>query len=642
MNKLSILLLPAFVFLINTFSFANLDSLKSEFYAQNGGEKKLELAYEIAKRTIFSKPDTATKYLLIALKDSVQFRNSVQLAKCLNAYGIYHFNISQLDSTLYYCGRALDIFLRNADTSASVLARKNISLANRNMGKYDVALNDFFKILEYFKKTGDTANTASMLNDIGNTFAYLKDYDKTIAYQHEALALLREVPNDRLAGNVLNSIGVAFSNLGLKDSARIYYEKSLVFKERSGDIYSITITRNNLCTLIDYKKEPEKCEQCLIDLLADQRQVNNSKDLALTFLNLARQYTYYRDCHKALSTLDSCGVYLRQSGDIFLKQHYYELFALALSRCGTFEQAYLYQDSLLALNDSVFAIQKQEEFMDLDAKYQNQKKIEDIRLLEIENANTRLKIKNQQWQILALILFLSVLTGGSIFFFVYTKQRQKRQRELALIKMREAERVRIARDMHDEIGSGLTRISMMSEQLKLNDNASEDLAEGMVSKIIKQSRLLSGNLKEIIWAIDPGNDKLSELLFYFRDYIYDFSTHTNIEFEIDFPDDAPDFEVASQVRRNLFLALKEILNNLSKYAQAKNVAVKFELKKQEGFLTITDDGVGFDPEKVKKGIGLDSIKARVEKLDGIFEINSKPDDGTQITLSHLKLITTKV
>jgi len=227
------------------------------------------------------------------------------------------------------------------------------------------------------------------------------------------------------------------------------------------------------------------------------------------------------------------------------------------------------------------------------------------------------------------------------YFFFYTiKQRQKKEREIALIKMRETERVRIARDMHDEIGSGLTRISLMGERIMQESSQKKDSDFGGISKIIKQSRTLSKNLKEIIWAIDPSNDKFSELLYYFRDYIYDFSSNSDIECTIDFPDDAPDFEVASHKRRNLFLALKEILNNIAKHAHAKNVAVKLNIENNTGFLTVTDDGDGFDIDSVKKGVGMDSIKSRTEKLGGALSIKSILNEGTTIVLSKLALITT--
>jgi len=634
--------LTALIVFLSLFSFGNLDSLKTAFHAEKNAEKRLELAYEISKKTISSNPDTTAWYLFTVFKDSAKYPKSTNLAKCLNVMGIYYFYRSQFDSTIYYASRAIGISLRNNDTASSIMPRKNIALARRSLGEYNLALNEFFEVLEFNKTQQNIRNIAATLNDIGNTYSYLKDYTEAKRYQYEALKYLNIEPNPGLEGNIYNSLAYNFDKLGLVDSAIVYYEKSLILKEKGGNIYSIIITRNNLCILIDYKNKPEECEKCLLELLKDQRKANDSKGVARTLLNLSVQYRYYNDCDRAIGLLDSTRYYLSLANDIFLKQRYFEQYAKTLHKCGATELAYQIKDSLLRLNDSIFALEKRQELLELDTKYQTRQKTENIKMLETENANAKLMVQNQRWQILVLILFLVTIIGGGIFFFYTIKQRQKKEREIALIKMRETERVRIAHDMHDEIGSGLTRISLISERLMQESSQKKNLDTDGISKIIKQSRTLSKNLKEIIWAIDPSNDKFSELLYYFRDYIYDFSSNSNIECTIDFPDDALDFEVASNTRRNLFLALKEILNNTAKHANAKNVAVKFYFENNAGFLSVSDDGDGFDLDSVKNGVGMDSIKSRTEKLGGTINIETILNKGTTIILSKLALITTKV
>jgi len=194
--------------------------------------------------------------------------------------------------------------------------------------------------------------------------------------------------------------------------------------------------------------------------------------------------------------------------------------------------------------------------------------------------------------------------------------------------------------MHDEIGSGLTRISFMSEQIRMQKDA--DKNKERISKIIIQSRNLSKNLREIIWAIDPRNDKLSEVLFYFREYINEFSENTDINCKVDFSEVAEDVEVVSEIRRNLFLALKEILNNIAKHADTDSVEVEFHIEDKFAYLKVTDNGKGFDEEIVKNGLGLESLKNRTEKLGGVFKLESKINIGTSISIEKIGLNTTKV
>jgi len=625
---------------MNSVSFADSDSLRTVFYTTRVTEEKWAAAYLIAKENISSHPDTVTKYMYAVIKDSAANPQSESLGNCFHSLGVYHFYQHHFDSVIFYSSKALKIFLDNGNLDRGMKAQYNIALAHRSLGDYQSALNNLYEILDFRKNDSDSVRVAATLNDIGNTYSYLKDYTKAILFQNEALEYLEETPDIGIQGNVYNSLGYIYQKIGKPDSAILFYQQSLELKLQAGNIYSVVNTRNNLCILIDYKQYPEKCEECLKELLRDQKKINDTKGIARTFINLSVQNVYYGNCSKALSQLDSVGYYLRFSNDIFLKQYYFDYYADALKKCGEINLAYLYLDSLITLNDSIFKFQKQKEIIELDTKYQTQQKEANIKALKAANAISLLNVEKQRWQISFLVFFLITLIGGGVLFFFLLKQRQRKLKELAVLKMREEERVRIARDMHDEIGSGLTRISFMSEQIRMQKDADEN-KEG-VSKIISQSRNLSKNLREIIWAIDPRNDKLSELMFYFRDYINEFSENTDINCIVDFSEVKEDVEILSEIRRNLFLALKEILNNIAKHADTDLVKVEFHIEGKFAYLRVTDNGKGFDEEIVKKGLGLESLKNRTEKLGGVFRLESKINIGTTIMIEKIRLNTTKV
>jgi len=634
-----LLLTVAFLF-IACFSYADIDSLRREFYNSDSVETRREIAYRIVKKTLGSDTDTSFKYLLLGIKDSLVNPNSERLGNLYRAMAVYYFYQSNFDSVLYYSYRSQNVFLNNGKPVGVVLSQKNIALAERSLGNYSKSLKSFFEILDFYKSDSNYVQTASTLNDIGNTYAYLKNYHKCIEYQHEALNYLGNSQPNNLKGNIYNSIGYSFVALGLSDSAVFYYEKSLAFKLKGGNAYSIANTRNNLCSQIDYKNDPGKCEECFQALLNDQKKINDTQGMARTFINMSESDSYHGNCTRALKRLDSASYYLAFSDDIYLKQKLLRIHAKILNKCGKHKLAYIYMDSLRLLNDSIFELQKQKEILELDTKYQTRQKEESIKMLEATNANSMLKVQKQRWQISFLIFFLITFVGGGILAFFLLKQRQRKLKELAILKMREEERVRIARDMHDEIGSGLTRISFMSEQIKLKEAL--DKKNDNIKKVIAQSRELSKNLREIIWAIDPRNDLLSELLFYFRDYINEFSDNTFIDCKINFIEDFDDFEVASELRRNLFLALKEILNNIAKYANADKVEINFDLKNHIANLIVMDNGCGFEIGKVKKGLGMESIRLRVENMGGTCKFESTINKGTVVSLLNLHLNTTKM
>jgi two-component system, NarL family, sensor histidine kinase UhpB len=633
------------------------DSLRTAFWAAKEPDERLRLAYEISKPLVTSHPDSLETYLFSALKDSASAGNSKHLASCLNLAAVHCYYKGKYDSMVHYARRATMVYVALNDSSSAVKPRKNIAIGLRVLGNYEEANSIFFEVLDYYKSINDSSSTAAILNDIGNTFSYLKDYQQSVGYQHEALGYLATSSNYQLTGNIFNSLGYNFYNIGERDSSVHYYEKSLEYKLKGGNIYSIINTRNNLCTSIEYKKEPERCLDCFRDLIKEQKQVGDMVGLARSFINMSVTYDYHDDCSNAISSLDSASHYLNFSDDIFLKQEYLSHYAKTLRKCGNITLAYSLQDSLLRLNDSIFEFQKRKALFDLDAKYQTRVKADSIQVLEVENTANLLKVKNQKWQISFLFILVISIVGAGGFTFYFFRQRQIMQRDLAIAQMREAERVRIARDMHDEIGSGLTRISLMGEQMKMLGSDKSSIA-----RITNQSRALSRNLKEIIWAIDPKNDKMDELLFYMRDYIYELFADTEINTKLEFPEDLQEVAVGSEVRRNLFMAMKEILNNIIKHAEAGSVIVKFQMdENQEGrteanrpngvmhdrnnsgrvSFKVSDDGKGFDPSTVKMGVGLESIRSRIEKLGGEMVLETIPGKGTTIILKKILLNTTK-
>src|SRR5690606_30510816 len=122
--------------------------------------------------------------------------------------------------------------------------------------------------------------------------------------------------------------------------------------------------------------------------------------------------------------------------------------------------------------------------------------------------------------------------------FTRFKRRQKRKKEQELLRQKEQERIRIARDMHDDIGAGLTRIVMRSDQVKLHLQLGKETTDNMVGnleKLSSESRELTHNIGEIIWALNPKNDVLDELCAYLRTYAYDLFDNTGIACQIRFP-----------------------------------------------------------------------------------------------------------
>lgn len=209
--------------------------------------------------------------------------------------------------------------------------------------------------------------------------------------------------------------------------------------------------------------------------------------------------------------------------------------------------------------------------------------------------------------------------------FLYKSERERQT-------IIEKERVRISKDMHDEVGSSLTRIALLSDQI-LNKTGDEKIIRSTISKISGISREVIDNMSEIIWAINPKNDKLDNLAAYIREYTSEFLEGTNITPQFKFMEDFPAKNLSSEWKRNLFLIVKESLNNIIKHSGASQVELNLNVTGNKLCFSICDNGIGFDVnENSKFGNGLYNIEKRISEIKGKVEIISSKRKGTEIKL----------
>jgi len=201
----------------------------------------------------------------------------------------------------------------------------------------------------------------------------------------------------------------------------------------------------------------------------------------------------------------------------------------------------------------------------------------------------------------------------------------------------QGERLRISKDMHDDIGTGISQIAILSEIAKKTSHIPET-NNTVLEKITRVSGELIDNISNMIWITKPEYDNLESLIYYLREYAGSLFENTGIAIRFELPGTIPSIPVNHQVRRNLFLVYKEALNNILKHAIATEVRIQFEVISPDLGIVILDNGVGFDPvaERLHGGDGLSNMQKRVEESHGSISLDSAKGKGTRI-LIRLKL-----
>lgn len=241
-------------------------------------------------------------------------------------------------------------------------------------------------------------------------------------------------------------------------------------------------------------------------------------------------------------------------------------------------------------------------------------------------------IKPAWWQTWwAVTLFLTI-AGVFSFLSIRFASTRKLKLKLAELEAVNKERTRISKDMHDDLGSGLSKIAIMAELLKprLLDDAE---LKRKIEKIAHTASELIDNMGQIVWTMNANNDTLDNLLSYTRAYSLDFFEDTSINFIVNFEEVNNKIMMNQLQRRNVFLVVKETLNNTLKHAHANQVIIQFNIKQQMAHFIISDNGGGFDTHNSKRfGNGLLNMQKRMEAIKGTFFIQST-NQGTTTTLT---------
>jgi signal transduction histidine kinase len=203
----------------------------------------------------------------------------------------------------------------------------------------------------------------------------------------------------------------------------------------------------------------------------------------------------------------------------------------------------------------------------------------------------------------------------------------------------ERDRARIAKDIHDDIGAGLTHISLLSELARRD---SVENIHNHVSQISEMSRELTLSMDEIVWAVDPHNDSLDSLVTYVTKFAQEYLGVAGVRCRLDLPAELPGHPLRAEVRHNLFLAIKETLNNIVKHAHASEVWLRLVLEPHAFTVSIEDNGCGIAASdksgdatragRISSGHGLENLRKRLETVGGQCIITSEPGKGTKVEM----------
>jgi two-component sensor histidine kinase len=223
--------------------------------------------------------------------------------------------------------------------------------------------------------------------------------------------------------------------------------------------------------------------------------------------------------------------------------------------------------------------------------------------------------------------FLFLLASG-VAFVLYFLHRLRVNRIIAMEKVRS----RIARDLHDDMGSTLSTINILSEMAKMKIEKDTTTTKGYINKISDNSSRMMEAMDDIVWSINPMNDNMQRITARMREYATNLLEAKDIEYTFQVDEAVKHVKLDMEARRDFFLIFKEAINNLAKYSDCTYAQIKIEVYEYTMMMKIQDNGKGFIVKDADSGNGLTNMQKRAQSLNSKIHIESHPGMGTKILL----------
>lgn len=569
-----------------------------------------------AEKLKYLSPDSSFNYITQAEKLSLRQGNQSFLSEVYQQKGDYFRGREEYDNATEQYLRALKIEDKQNNLSKIALLNDRLGMVYFTQEKFYKAMSYYNNALETYLKLNDSLHIATVYSHIGtnyNSREYCEsrtvpqkrvDFNTAIEYYKKSENILKKLNDQKELGRVYISLASVYNKFQLPDTALDYLLKAMDFFRSQKD--SVSIADANYTLGMTYRR---------------LKQFQRSLDCFHQCIAFAKAHNYTE------------GI-----------QYVYEAMAQTYEDAGDFKKSLSNYKTYMFLRDSTYSVEKSKHIFDLEAKYQSEKKENQILTLTVEK-------DRKQLMVYILIGTLIIIGLGGAFFLHHTRSRaiiaeqnnkineqkiteMEKERQLiaahAVLHGEETERTRLARDLHDGLGGLLSGLKLSLNNIKGNIFLTED----NVDQFNKALGLLDISMKELRRV---AHNMMPEALskFGLKEALQDFcSGIDNSKTEVKLRFYGEESRIDQKIEISLYRIVQELINNALKHANATEIVVLIVQEPQRIHLTVQDNGRGFDPDMLKasKGAGLPNIRSRVESLNGVLDVYSKPDKGTEVSV----------
>lgn len=537
--------------------------------------------------------------------------------------------------------RALSI---TNDDIVKASAYNNIGAVNRSLGLYEEALENYLLALTIYEKSNSLKNETTVINNIGNVYSYLGMTTKALEYFNKAKDNSIKLNDKKGQSEAFNNIAIIYANEGELQEALDYFKFSLNIEKDLKDKKGTAESLNNVGAVFYYMQEIDSALYYIRQSVAIEKSIKNYTAISSSYNNIATILIENNRADEAKEFIDSAYAIAVEEKTTVDIEAALEIYANYYEAKNDLKSALKFRKEYSAFKDSTLNVETNNKVAELEIKYETEKKENQILQQRAQMAEKDLQVKRRDSIIFGSLGLALIL--GLLGYLLYNQQKLKNRQlqkegelKSALAKIEtqnklQEQRLRISRDLHDNIGAQLTFIISSIDNLKYGF---ADIGQKLGKKLSGISDFTSQTIYELrdtIWAMNKESITFEDLHARIANFIENAknaSEQTEFSFSIE-ENVNPGHVFTSLEGMNIYRIIQEAVNNALKYASAEKVEVNISQLGNFYNVEISDNGKGFDLSSAEMGNGLNNMKKRSREMGGKIEFLSKENKGTKVSL----------
>lgn len=607
----------------NCFSQTN-DSLHHLIKTSSRQDTTYVLALaELASQFNGAQPDSSFLYATEGDSLSKRMGYPKGRGRALRVLGIYYYLRGNYVKSLEYLEAGLNFSQKADDKNNLARCYGNIGAVVSEQGNNAKALEYLTLSLKMREQIGDRRGIVIASNSIGIIYEESGNNAKALEYFTSSLKLANEINDKRSIAAVHQNIGAIYTNEKKYVEALKHYQSALKNLGSIGNEQLLIFVYGNLAeTYIDLK-ETTKALPYLYKAFDEAKKLEIPHGTAFVEGLYAKYYNAINDFNSAYRYASESQALAKKIGHLETWRDASKQKYLSANGLGKYKEALENYELFVRLNDSLKSeqVKKKTASMEFQLKQEKAKREQETKELQFAIEQERRKLITAS---VAGLVFISALIAS---YFLYKLWSGRTKREMAKI------RERISRDIHDDMGSNLSTINILSGVALETLSTSESIkAKEVLGKISIMSNIVMESVDEIVWSINPRHDSFQKIVARMRAIGCQLENQ-GIAFSFNVKGDPSKCTLDLEQRHDFYLIYKEAITNIAKYAKCQNVVATIVIAPTQVSMSVKDDGVGFKVDFQSDGNGLRNMSSRAKNLNGELKIVSADNQGTALELA---------